>query len=223
MKLRLKSALFSSSVLLGAITCLTGCASIGMDRTTKTTNSEQTVESDYKQAPEQIDATRASLENLIKPDQTDITYAYDTYVENVKRMETLGKQLNMLTEKMRARGNEYFAEGDFSSTIPEIRELSEWRRIEMKESDAKFPEASIEVINTLKSYLSEIIDIQKYLSNDLTPQGTFAIRSIAQRALMDGDSLKEMVKNVPSGIDQVKPKMAQGGINTECSTECDLK
>ena len=45
-------------MLLGAIICLTGCATTGMDRHTKTINSMQTVEGDYKQASVQIDAIR---------------------------------------------------------------------------------------------------------------------------------------------------------------------
>jgi len=36
-------AVFFITVLLGAFTCLTGCATTGMDRSTKNTNSMQTV------------------------------------------------------------------------------------------------------------------------------------------------------------------------------------
>jgi hypothetical protein len=36
--------------------------------------------------------------------------AYVAYAENVEKMEKLGKRLDMHTEQMRARGNEYFAE-----------------------------------------------------------------------------------------------------------------
>ena len=58
MNLRFLSVVFSTTMLLGAIICLTGCATTGMDRHTKTTNSMQTVEGDYKQASVQIDAIR---------------------------------------------------------------------------------------------------------------------------------------------------------------------
>lgn len=223
MKLNFQSAVPYITVLFGAITCLTGCATTGLDRATNTTNSVQSVEGDYKQAIEQIDTTIASLENLIKPNQTDMKNAYDAYAENVKKMEKLGKQLDMHTEMMRARGNDYIAEWESSYTSPEIPEISEWRRIEIKETNSKLPEASIEVKGALKSYLSDIRDIQKYLSNDTTSHGTLAIRPIAQRAVSDGDSLKITVKHVLAAIDRVKTKMAQGEMNTGCTTGCDLK
>jgi hypothetical protein len=216
MKLEFPSAVFFTTVFLGAITGLTGCATTattGIDRATKTTNLMQTVEGDYQQASEQIDATRASLEDLIKPGQTDMKKAFDAYAGNVEKMEKSGKRLEMHTEQMRVRGKEYFAEWESSYTSPEIRELSERRRNEMRELYAKIPEASIGVSGALKSYLTEIRDIQTYLSNDLTPQGIESIRPIARRAVTDGENLKETVKPVLTAIDRVKTEMTQGGKN----------
>jgi hypothetical protein len=223
MKHRFQSAVFFTSVFLGAITCLTGCATTGMDRATKTTNSMQTVEADYKQASVQIDTTRASLEELIKPDQTDMKKAYDAYTVNVVKMEKSGKRLDTHTEKMRVKGNDYFAEWESSYTNPEIRELSERRRIEIREGYVRISEASIGVKGTLKSYLTDIREIQKYLSNDLTPQGIESIRPVAQRALTDGDNLKETVKPVLAAIDRVKIDMVQGGMNKGPATDSDQK
>jgi hypothetical protein len=223
MKLGSQSAVFFTTVLLGAITCLTGCATTGMDRATTTTNSMQTVEGDYKQASLQIDTTRASLEELIKPDQTDTKKAYDAYTANVVKMEKSGKQLDTHTEKMRVKGNDYFAEWENSYTNPEIRELSERRRIEIREGYVKISEASIGVKGALKSYLTDIGEIQKYLSNDLTPQGIESIRPVAQRAMTDGDNLKETVKPVLAAIDRVKIDMVQGGMNKGPATGDDQK
>jgi hypothetical protein len=210
MKLRVKSGIFFTVVILGAFTCLTGCATTGMDRAAKTTDSMQKVEGDYLKASAQIDVTRVSLENLIKPVQSDLRKNYDAYAEDVEKMEKLGKQLDSHSEKMRARGNEYFAEWENSYTNPEIRELSERRRLEMREIYAKVPEASVGVRGALKSYLTDIKEIQLYLSYDLTPEGIEAIRPTAQKAVLDGDSLKEAVKPILAAIDLVTTEMPQG-------------
>jgi len=211
MRPRFQSSVFFTTLLLGAVTCLTGCATTGMERATKSTNSMQTVEGDYKKASLQIDATRASLENLIEPVQVDVKKAYKGYAENVDKMEKLGKQLDMHTDQMRTRGNDYFVEWESSYTNPEIRELSERRRIELREVYAKIPEASIGVKGALKAYLTDVREIQKYLANDLTPQGIAAISPIAQRSATDGDNLKETIKHVLGAIEQVKVEMTQGG------------
>lgn len=210
MQLRVPSGVFFTALIFGAFTCLTGCATTGNDRASKTTDSMQAVEGDYLKASEQIDVTRVSLENLIKPEQSDLRKSYDAYAENVEKMEKLGKQLDRHSEKMRARGNEYFTEWESSYTNPEIRELSERRRIEMREIYAKIPAASIGVRGSLTSYLTDIKEIQRYLSYDLTPVGIEAIRPTAQRAVIDGDKLKESVKPVLAAIDQVKGELPQG-------------
>ena len=222
-KLSFQPASFLTALLLGAIACLTGCATTGMDRATTTTNSMQMVEGDYKQASIRIEATRASLEDLIKPDQIDMRKAFDAYTADVVRMENSGKQLDTHTARMRVKGNDYFTEWDNSYTNPEIRELSERRRIEIREGYAKISEASIGVKGSLKSYLTDIREIQKYLSNDLTPQGIESIRPVAQRALTDGDTLRETVKPVLAAIDRVKADMVQGGMNKGPATEGDHK
>lgn len=213
MRPRFQSSVFFTTLLLGTVTCLTGCATTGMERATKSTNSMQMVEGDYKKASLQIDATRASLENLIEPVQVDVKKAYKGYAENVDKMEKLGKQLDMHTEQMRTRGNDYFVEWESSYTNPEIRELSERRRIELREVYAKIPEASIGVKGALKAYLTDVREIQKYLANDLTPQGIAAVSPIAQRSATDGDNLKESIKHVLGAIEQVKVEMTQGGTN----------
>jgi len=210
MKLPVPVGVFFSAVILGAVTCLTGCATTGIDRAEKTTDSMQAVEADYLKASEQIDLTREALENLIKPQQSDLRKSYNAYAKNVEKMEKLGNQLDRHSEKMRARGNEYFAEWESSYTNPELRELSERRRIEMREVYAKIPEASIGVKGALKAYLTDIKEIQMYLSYDLTPVGIEAIRPTAQKALVDGENVKEAIKPVLAAINLVKTEMPQG-------------
>jgi len=46
MKLRLEYAMFYTTLIFAAISCLNGCANTGMDRAARTNNSMQTVETD---------------------------------------------------------------------------------------------------------------------------------------------------------------------------------
>jgi hypothetical protein len=223
MRPRFPSIVFFTAVFLGAIILQAGCATTGADRAKKTTSMMQTVEEDYKQAPGQIDATNASLENLVDPAQSDRKKAYKGYAENVNKMEKLGKRLDTHTEKMAARNKEYFAEWETSYTNPEIRELSERRRIEMRELYAKIPAASIGVSGALHSYLTDIREIQMFLANDLTPQGIDSIKPIAQRAVKDGGTLKETIKPVLAAIDQSRTEMVQGGTDKGSGTGSDRK
>ena len=124
MSYRIYPGVIITTLLLGVITALTGCATTGMDRATKTTNSMQKVEEDYKHAAIQIDATRVALEDLVEPNQNDLKKAYEVYDTHVKKMPKVGKQLETHTNKMSNRNNEYLADWESSYTNPEIREQS---------------------------------------------------------------------------------------------------
>ncbi len=201
MKLKFCLSILAPAVLLlGGIVSLSGCAMTGRERATDTATSMQAVEGDYRQALEQIDATNASLADLVEPLQGDTKKAFAVYAKNVDKMEKLGKQLAMHTEKMRTQGNDYLVEWENSYTNPEIRALSEQRRIEVREKYAKIPAASVGIKGALQSYLIDIKEIQLYLANDLTPQGINTIRPVAGRAVEDGDNLKETIHPVLSAF-----------------------
>ncbi|MDF1614892.1 DUF2959 family protein [Desulfurivibrio dismutans] len=210
MKSRLAKAVLSSVVLFGAIIYLSGCATIGMDRAKKTTDTMQALENDYQQASLQIDATNAALRNLVLPTQIDTRKAYNVYTTEVKKMEALGTRLNRHADEMQSQRDAYFEKWETSYDSAEIQELSEQRRVEMRAAYEKIPEASIGVKGALQSYLNDIREIQRYLSNDLTPQGIDSIRPTADRAVKDGDRLQESIKSVLVAIGQVRSGMVQG-------------
>jgi hypothetical protein len=207
----LRSAAFTAAALLGAVALMAGCATTGMDRARKTTNMMQTVEGDYRTAVEQIDATDLLLAALVSPAQADPKKAYKAFDANVDKMEKVGKTLDGHADQMRSSGNDYFTQWEGAYTNPEIREISERRRIEMREIYAKIPEASVGVKGALKSYLTDIGEIRKYLANDLSPQGIEAIKPTAQRAVKDGDDLKASINQVLVAIDGARKEMVQGG------------
>jgi Skp family chaperone for outer membrane proteins len=205
------------TLLFAAASSLTGCATTGTERATKTTNSMQTVESDYRQVSLQVDATNASLQELINPEQVDLKKALDNYKTNVAKMQKLGKQLDKHTTDMSSQGQNYFSEWEKQGntyTNPQIRQLSEERRLQLRDVFSQIPEASVGVKGSLHSYLADIGDIQKFLSTDLTPKGVEGITPVAQKAMQDGEDLKTSVRPVLAAIDHARTAMAQGGANT---------
>lgn len=214
MKIKTKPAVLFTTLLLGAITFMGGCATTGMERAASTSTSMHTVESDIRQASVQVDATGASLNELIKPDQPKVKNAFGKYSDNVAKMEQMGKRLLKHTDEMSARGKDYFEEWDKqgdSYTNPQIRELSEQRRADLAEIYMQIPASSVGVKGAFSAYLSDIKEIQKYLSNDLTPKGIEAITPIAQKAVSDGQLLKEAVMPVLSAITRARAELAPGG------------
>lgn len=214
MKRRSQIGTIIASLLLAAATCLSGCATTGMQRSEKTGTSMQAVEQDIRQAVAQVDVTAASLDELVRPGQADVKKAFEKYAANVEKMEHQGKLLFEHSDKMSAQGKEYFEEwrkqGNAYSN-PEIQALSEQRRADLSAVFVRISEASVGVKGAFKAYISDNREIKTYLSNDLTPKGVESITPVAQKSVTDGNNLKAAVNPVLTAIDNARAEMAQGG------------
>ncbi|MBN2299404.1 MAG: DUF2959 family protein [Deltaproteobacteria bacterium] len=214
MKLRTKPGVVFSTMILGVIMSLTGCAMTGMQRSAKTDTTMEKVEQDYNEAVAQVEVTGASLGDLVKLGQSDVKEAFEKYSDNVDKMEDLGKRLFKHADNMNSQGKDYFAEWRKQGntyTNPQIQALSEQRRADLSAVFAKISEASVGVKGVFKAYLSDIREIQTYLSNDLTPKGVEAIIPTAETALKDGESLKDAIIPVLSAIGSARAELTQGG------------
>ncbi len=216
MSFGVRPAALHTTVLIGFLAFLSGCATTGSDRAEKATTKMESVDTEIKQAMVQLDATAMSLENLIKPGQTDTKAAFDAYSDDVTKMSRLGEKLIKHTDEMSARGKDYFDEwkkqGNTYSN-PQIREISEKRSVELNTVFRRIAESSVGVKGSFITYMNDIKEIQTYLSTDLTNKGIESIAPIAQKAISDGANLRNAVIPVLSALDGARSEMAQGGGN----------
>lgn len=214
MKIMLRSTALCFALFLPLVWA-GGCAKkTGMERSAQTSNTMQTVQNDYQQALAQVDATNASLNALLTAEPAGLKNAFEAYSDNSAKMDDKGKVLMKHSEKMSAQGREYFdewrKEGN-SYTNPDIQKLSEERRARLTEVYDKIAASGAGVKGALTAYLSDINQIQTYLSNDLTPKGVTSITPVAEKTVDDGNSLKSAVQPVLSAIELAKGELSQEG------------
>lgn len=216
MTFRIKPVFLLAALIVGLFPLLPGCATTGSDRAEKATSKMEIVDADIRQTIAQLDETGVSIENLIKPGQSDIKGVFKTYSENVAKMERLGGKLIKHTDEMSSRGQDYFDEWKKQGatyTNPQIREISEQRRADLNNVFRQVSESSIGVRGSFIAYLKDIKEIQAFLSTDLTDKGIESITPVAQKAITDGVSLKNAVIPVLSALETAKRQMTQGGSN----------
>ncbi len=160
----------------------------------------------------QLDATGASLRELVKPGNSDTEKAFQLFKENTSKMEQMEKSFTRHTDEMNARGNDYFEEwqkeGDKHKN-PRIQQLSEERRLELSRIYGKIATNSIGVKEGLNSYVTDLKEIQQYLSNDLTPKGIKAIKPLSRGVADKGSELKYEIKDIQAAVNKAKASMAQ--------------
>lgn len=190
---------------------LVSCSSTGMQRSNEATTTMQTMDSDIKLVVVQLDATGASLDELTNPIQSDVKKAFNLFSNNVVKIEDMEKSFAKHSNEMKARGKDYFEEWqkeDDQYKNSKIQDLSEQRRLELDETYSMIAQNSLGVEEAFKTYVSDVKEIQNYLSNDLTTKGIESIAPISKKVINDGDNLKNAIKNVQTAIERARTSMA---------------
>lgn len=213
MKRRFLPLALFTTFLLAAAAFLGGCATTGMDRSVKTSNSMQEVDTAIRKLMIQIDETSLSLDVLINAGNSDRRKSFDTYSDNVARLDKNGKREIKRMDEMKARSKEYFTEWEKQDNAyknPEIRELSEDRRNKLALIYARVPEATAGVRGAYLDYMKDLKEIQIYLSNDLTPSGIETITPVTRKTVQHLDVLKASFRPVIAALDEIKAELYNG-------------
>lgn len=188
------------------------CSTTGMQRSQDVQSSMQTVDNDIKRIIVQIDAINNSLDELTKAGQADLKRAFDLFSENANKIKNMEKSFAEHADEMEESGEAYFSEwGSDKQNYdnPEIQRQSEERRAELAETYDKIAENNIGVKEAFQTYVSDINEIQRFLSNDLTGAGIKSIATIADDVVDNGSNLKNELQNLQSAIEEAREKMRQ--------------
>ena len=200
-------------LLLGSVAFSGGCATTGMQRSVKTSTSIQEVDNEIGKMVVQLDKTAASLDVLVRSEQPEMKTSFEIYSATLVQLEKEGNLVTKRMEEMKASSKEYFAEWEkqgIAYSNQRIRELSEERRLNLAETYAKVPTAGAGIKVAYRAYLSDLKEIQIYLSNDLTPQGMKGIAPVANNTTQDLEALKASLQPVLVALDEIKREL-QGG------------
>lgn len=171
-------------------------------------NMEQ-VDADLRDAAMQVDTVDASIDTLLGAEGA-LSSAFARYSRNVEEMERVGEELEQHVDAMRSQGFDYFTEwreqtADVSN--PEVVDISEARHEESRAAFTELSRSGVDVKRTLQTYLSDLRDIETYLSNDLTPAGVKAIEPVAEQARKDGEALQEAIEPMLSALNKARSTM----------------
>lgn len=193
-----------------------GCSSTGMTRSEDVQSSLETVDNDIELIVEQLDAIGTSLDELTMPGQENVKSAFDVYSSNVSEIKKMEKDFEDHADEMTSNGKTYFEEWDNKGNQydnPEIQRSSDERRAALGEIYDKIAENNIGVKEAFRTYVSDVNQIQAYMSNDLTTKGITSISSLADKTVRNGTHMKIELEKLQSAIEDARAEMRQTGIS----------
>jgi hypothetical protein len=153
-----------------------------------------------------VDATMASLDKIVSQASSDPRKAFKEFDKNVPRIDAAAAKAKKRADDMKEKGKKYFDawEKEMSNVKDEnIRKLAEERRNKLQETFSKIQTSLQPAKEQFQSWLSNLKDLQKYLSQDLTINGIDAAKDLIAKTKKDGVDVQQTLDKVIGELNTV--------------------
>jgi uncharacterized phage infection (PIP) family protein YhgE len=174
-----------------------GCSSTtGYQKGARTGTALNNAADSIARADTQIEATLVALNDLVDRPQPDLRGQFRTFTSALDSLDSMARQISSQAESMKSRGAAYFDQWnqDLATIQNEsIRSRSEERQNEVASRFQEIAANYTEVKTAFQPFMSDLRDVQRFLSTDLTPDGLDAARELVAKANQDAVPLRESI------------------------------
>ena len=162
-----------------------------------------------------IDACMKSLTDIAATANSDPRKAFKQYTKDVDKLESTAAKIRKRAQNMREQGQAYFKQWEKELAEvknEEIRNLATERKAKLQETFESIRKYSEPLKAQFDPWMSDLKDLQRYLSNDLTIGGVDAAKSLFSKTTTGGlevqksmDALVAELNTVAATISPAKP------------------
>jgi DNA repair exonuclease SbcCD ATPase subunit len=215
----LRSALVCAAALATA-----ACSNNPIVRKQDTAQSARDVSNDIRTTENQIDATLASLDNLMSAQPSDLNEAFKRYSADVDKMRAQSKQVDAAAAGLRKDAQTYLTNWEASHSKiqnDELRATSEQRRQTVMNRYNALQTSYADTHTSLEAFTRNLEDVRTAVQNDLTPRGVQAVSQtdVVQNAHKNGQSVKTSLAQVRSGTTQLADALVPAAPTTSTNRE----
>lgn len=193
---------------------MTGCASSGEKRAKVSVGAIDSV-SDVRMQVERgldlLDRTTGSLAQLNDPAIKDLRKPFSVYTADVKRVEATAEGVRKRVQSMRARTEEYFASWsrqNQSLSAPGLQRQGNARLVEARASFDRVNAALQEGKVAFAPLMEDLLDIQAFLSHDLTAAGRVAVSPMIESAVKRAGVVRGSLEAVKSELTRFESELS---------------
>jgi hypothetical protein len=191
MKNRLQNkALVLVALSAGAACLLTGCGTTsGYKQADKTGAGIAEFRDEIVKGKNAIDATMTALGSVATTANANPRKAFEQYSKDVANLESTAAKIRKRAEAMREQGQAYFKQWEqqlAEVNNPEIRALAQQRKAKLQASFDSIKQYSEPLKAQFDPWMSDLKDLQKYLSQDLTIGGVDAAKPLFTKTTEEG-------------------------------------
>src|SRR5512138_2346748 len=154
----------------------------------------------------EVDTTMAALDKVVTTAASDPRKAFKDFDKAVPQIDSAAKKAKKRGEDIKARGQAYFQawEKELASVNnAEIRQLAEERKAKLQETFGGIRSAMEPVRDQFNTWLADLKDLQKYLSNDLTIGGIDAAKELIGKTKTEGRGVQQTMDKVVAELNTI--------------------
>ena len=215
----LLNKLMTVALLSAVAGLLTGCGSTkGYKQADKTGEGIADFKEEILNGKKAIDETMKALDGIAVSASTDPRKAYETYAKSVSNLESTAGKVRKRSESMQEKGKAYFTAWEQQLAQvknPEIQKLAQERKAKLSEAFDNIKTVAEPLKAKFDPWMSDLKDLQTYLSNDLTVTGIDSAKSLFQKTRSQGmevqssmDKLVDELNSISAAITAAKAQPA---------------
>ena len=194
---------------LGILFLSAGCATTGgrqAGEVTRTMTAMRTTREELAQAREQVDEVLDAMDQLRGAPAGSLPWVYRVFSDQVSRTVRQSGTVRRRTSRMLAQWRQYLASWEREIgrlSTPELRAGAAERRQTVLQNYERLRNAADAMERAYPPFLTQLHDIQKSLSLDLTPPGVRVAQPAFEQAHQSGAELRQTIADFLAQIDQV--------------------
>ena len=194
--------------MIGLATLLASATQASQEQLAK---SIQDAKLETSRTSEQLKSTLSTLNALTKQTKGDLRPAYDTYRSEVDHTDAAAAWTRTRAKSMAVDGRKYFQ--DWQNSISGIaneslRKKAQKRMDAVKTSYDKVEASLQQAGEKFKPFLSDLSDIQKALSTDVTAGGVKALRGTVRSANWNHQSVDKAINSALKELDKMQKALS---------------
>ncbi len=154
----------------------------------------------------EVDNTMAALDKIVTTAATDPRKAFKDFDKAIPQIDDAAKKAKKRGEDIKARGQAYFKAWEkelADMNNAEIRKLAEERKAKLEETFGKIRTSMEPVRDQFNTWLADLKDLQKYLSNDLTISGIDAAKELIGKTKTEGQAVQKSMDKVIAELNTI--------------------
>ena len=197
------SSLFLGCGLVAVALLAPGCATKGYQKAAATSNTLQTAASQVDLARSEVADATSALDAFSTSSPAELRPTFSRYQETVTALDQAHLDLQQKTQDMEAQGRKYFDSWDASMAqmkSEDIRSRSKERQQEVTAQYADIQQRYQDAHRQFDPFISNLHDIQRLLSVDLTPAGVASAREFVEKAKVNGGAVRQALDHLADGL-----------------------